>query len=213
MTWLTAAKIAELAPHVASEIAERLATSLEGHMPAFGLVDGVERAHFIAQACHETGGFAHFEENLHYRDPKRLDAMFSAVRGEDDAAALIAKGPQAVANRAYAYRNGNGSEQSGDGWRFRGRGLFQLTGRDSYMHAAGDLERPYVEHPDLVAQPEGAVLTALWFWKKNGCPRKARADDVEGVTRIINGPGMAGLEERRTLTERAKSIFAAVAMA
>lgn len=204
---ITHERIAALAPHVVGLVADQMAAALETAMPQFGVVTALGRAHFMAQACHESAGFTHFVENLHYTDPQRLDHLFLAVRGVDDAAQLIEQGPEAIANRVYARRNGNDSESTGDGWRFRGRGLFQLTGRDSYARAAGDLGHPYVAEPDLVAQPEGAVLTALWFWQKNGCGSAAARDDVQAVTRIINGPALAGLQEREDLTEKAKAIF------
>lgn len=204
---ITSARITALGSKVPLVTATKLAGALEARMGAWGVNTLLERAHFMAQACHESGGFTRFEENLNYRNPERLDAMFLAVRGRADAEALIAKGPKAIANRVYANRNGNGSETSGDGWAFRGRGLFQLTGRDNYAAASLALEQPYVAQPDLVAMPDDAVLTALWFWKQNGCSRFANMDDVEGVTRIINGKAMAGLEDRRELTEKAKRIF------
>src|SRR6185312_4780566 len=135
-----------------------LSLALESGFQRFGIADATERACFLAQACHETAGFTRFEEDLRYTSPSRLDAMFSAVHGEVDAAALIRQGPQAIANRVYAGRLGNGEEGSGDGWRFRGRGIFMLTGRTNYRAAAAALNHPYEDFPDQVAQPEGAVL-------------------------------------------------------
>ena len=205
MTLITAARIKALALRAVG--AENLAAALEANRGHFGVVSPLTVAHFMAQCCHESGGFARFTENLNYKDPKRLDSMFSAVRGEADAAALIKLGPVAIANRVYANRLGNGSEGSGDGAKFLGRGLIQLTGRDSYTKAGADLGRPYAEKPQTVAEPEGAVLTALWFWKINRCSIPASQDDVPGVTLIINGPKMAGLEEREHLTAKAKDIF------
>jgi putative chitinase len=119
---------------------------------------------------------------------------------------LVGK-PQALANAAYAGHLGNGDEASGDGWRFRGRGIFQLTGRANYAAAGAALRADLVANPDLLIQPRYAVDSALWFWKIRGCSDDAMRDDVEAVTRKINGSGMAGLEERRLLTERAKAIF------
>ena len=187
--------------------ASKMAAAIEPRLAEWGINSLLERAHFMAQACHESGGFTRLEENLNYRNPERLDQMFLRVRSKADAEALIAQGPKAIANRVYASRNGNGPEETGDGWAFRGRGLFQLTGRDNYARAGAALSRPYITKPDLVAEPDDAVLTALWFWKQNGCSRFANMDDVEGVTRIINGKALAGLEDRRELTEKAKRIF------
>ena len=207
MLHITPDRIAQLAPRVRVEIATNFAAALEASMPRFGITSPLDRQHFMAQACHESGGFLHLEESFNYRDPARLDRFFSAVRGEDDARALIAAGPVAIANRVYAGRNGNGNEASGDGWKYRGRGLFQLTGRTNYASAAKALGKPYLDRPEMVTQAEGAVLTALWFWKAKGCSAPAQVDDVEGVTRIINGTALAGLQDRRELTAQAKRIF------
>lgn len=205
MAIITVARLIAFAPKVLH--AADLAAALETALPQFGIEGLLERAHFLAQACYETAGFTRFEENLHYTSPARLDALFSAVHGEVDAAMLIRQGPEAIANRVYAGRNGNGEEGSGDGWRFRGRGLFQLTGRANYRAAGAALGQPYEDFPEMVAQPQGAVLTALWFWQSHGCAAPARADDVAGVTRIINGPGLVGLDARQDLTVRAMEIF------
>src|SRR5687768_3975046 len=88
--------------------------------------------HFLGQIFVETGGFASMVENLNYKDPARLDAIFSAVHGIEDARALIRRGPEAIANRVYADRLGNGNEASGDGWRYRGSSYKQLTGQSNY---------------------------------------------------------------------------------
>lgn len=202
---VTVAGLIALAPKVLH--AADLSLALESGFLRFGIVDATERACFLAQACHETAGFTHYEENLRYTSPARLDAMFNAVHGEIDASALIQQGPQAIANRVYAGRLGNGEEGTGDGWRFRGRGIFMLTGRANYRAAASALSHPYEDFPDQVAQPKGAVLTSLWFWTAHGCAAPARAGDVAAVTRIINGPGLVGQEERQALTAKAMEIF------
>lgn len=207
MAIFTAARIFALAPKVAPAIAEKMALALERDAARFEVDSLDSRASFMANASHESAGFTRFVENLRYTNPERLDEMFSAVKGTADARALIKRGAEAIANRVYGGRNGNGPEVSGDGWRFRGRGLFQLTGRSNYAAAAAALGRPYVEKPDLVAEPDGAVLTALWFWKKNGCRADALRRDDKAVTRKINGPALAGLAERVHLTEAARKIF------
>ncbi len=201
---ITQDRLAQLAPHARSETLAQLAAALATALPQFGVTTALDRAHFIAQACYETQGFTRFEENLNYSTPARIAAMWPRLAGR---AADLVQQPQALADAAYAWRLGNGSENSGDGWRFRGRGLFQLTGRDAYASAASVIGNPYVADPDLVAQPGDAVLTAANFWKRNGCGRFSAHDDAEGVTRIINGPARAGLTERRALTEQAKRIF------
>lgn len=200
---ITPAALAALAPHISVEIAAQLAPALEEQMPKFGVDAPLPRAHFLAQACWESLGFTRFEENLRY-SAERIAAVWPRLAAR---AAELAGNPQALANAAYARVNGNGSEQSGAGWRYRGRGLFMLTGLNNYSAASRALGVALVGDPDLAAKPQNAVLTSCWFWKINGCGLFAAADDCEEVTRIINGPPRDGLTERRALTARAKQIF------
>jgi putative chitinase len=168
------------------------------------LNDAFERYHidtktrvamFLAQAAHESAEFTRLEENLYYSKPERIMQVFpSRVFSLADAAKL-ARNPQALANRVYANRLGNGDEASGDGWKYRGRGLFQLTGRSNYTAANRE---EYVSNPDLVALPPDAAASAGWFWANAGCNEPADQSYVEGVTRRINGPAMLGLNERRS---------------
>ena len=112
------------------------------------------------------------------------------------AGAPFAGNPRALANRVYAGKIGNGDEASGDGWRFRGRGLKQLTGRANYARAATRCGRPYLDQPDLVALPDDAVLTACAFWVDAGCNERADAQDWDGITRAVNGPAMLQAVQR-----------------
>jgi putative chitinase len=162
-------------------------------------------AAFVAQASHESAGFTRLEENLNYRTPEILDSRFSAVRGLADAAALIARGPEAIANRVYANREGNGDEASGDGWRYRGRGLFQLTGRAKYRRAGQDLDKVYEGFPELVQLPLDAAMTAAWFWTTRipgGFNVLADTSQIDRITELINGPAMLGADERRAHFEQ-----------
>lgn len=165
-------------------------------------------AAFLAQAAHESALFSKTEEDMRWRDPVRLDATFSAVKGVEDARALIARGPQAIACRVYAHRNGNGDEASGDGWRFRGRGLFQLTGLGNYAAAAAAMHRPYVEQPELVTQPSDACLSAVWFWQDRGLSGPAKRGQIDVITLRINGEAMEGAAERRALYDLALGALA-----
>lgn len=165
-------------------------------------------AGFIAQCNVESAGFTRLEENLRYRTPEVLDRTFRAVRGLGDAADLIKAGPQAIANRVYAGRLGNGDEASGDGWRFIGRGLKQLTGRDNYADAGESLGRPYLTQPELVALPEDACLTAAWFWHTHKLNALADSSQWDAITRVVNGPAMLQAAERRQYAEEAISAFA-----
>jgi putative chitinase len=161
----------------------------------------------LGQVFVETAGFTVLEENLNYRDPVRLDMVFSAVRGTEDARALIAKGPRAIANRVYANRLGNGDEASGDGWRYRGSGYKQLTGRANFR-AIGEIVKMDLEgSPEIAREPMAAARVAFAFWDACRCSPLADVGDVEGITEKVNGPARLGLAERREATLRAMDIW------
>jgi putative chitinase len=163
--------------------------------------------HFMGQIYVESAGFTRMEENLNYRNPARLASLFRAVKGTADAAALIAQGPQAIADRVYANRLGNGDEASGDGWRYRGSGYIQLTGRDNYTRFGNKVNMNLADNPDQVRQPPTAAQVAFAYWDATGCSPLADAGDVEGITQNVNGPAEAGLQDRRDATARAMNIW------
>lgn len=163
--------------------------------------------HFMGQVFVETGSIAHMIENLNYRNPARLDAIFRAVRGIADAKALIARGPEAIANRVYANRLGNGNEASGDGWRYRGSGYKQLTGRANYRNIGCMVGIDLEGDPELAREPEAAARVAFAFWDACRCSPLADAGDAETITARINGPARLGLAERRQATLRAMAIW------
>lgn len=163
--------------------------------------------HFLGQIFVETGEFRSMVENLNYKNPERLDAIFSAVHGIEDARALIKRGPGAIANRVYANRLGNGNEASGDGWRYRGSGYKQLTGRSNYREIGGIVNLDLKGNPELAREPKAAASIAFAFWDARQCSPLADLGDVEGVTERINGPAKLGLAERRTATLRALGIW------
>ena len=172
----------------------------------FGISTPVQQAQFVAQCAHESAGFTHLEEDLYYTRAEHIRAMFPSRVADLAQAARLVRNPQELANTVYAGRGGNGDRASGDGWRYRGRGLIQLTLRDNYAAAARDLAEPYDEQPDLVVQPAHAALTAAWFFCRAGC--LALADDVVACTRRINGNAMAGLDDRRQRFDEAARAFA-----
>ena len=163
--------------------------------------------HFMGQVFVETGGFTLMEENLNYRNPERLDAIFSAVRGTEDAKMLIAAGPQAIANRVYAGRLGNGNEASGDGWRYRGSGYKQLTGRANYRDIGSKIGIDLEGQPELARDPVGAARVAFAFWDNRKCSPLADVGDLEGITEKVNGPARLGLAERREAALKAMEIW------
>jgi putative chitinase len=151
-------------------------------------------AAFVAQCAHESGNFVFVKENLNYRAAS-LRKTFGKYFTDDATAAAYANKPEKIANRVYANRMGNGDEVSGDGYRFCGRGLIQLTGRDNYTFFAGSLGISVEEASEYLATFEGATQSACWFWETNDLNRFADAGDIKGLTRAING-GYIGLEDR-----------------
>src|SRR5215469_2396136 len=143
---ITAANLSQFAPQIGD--AATHAAALEAARVNSSVNTPQRLCHFMGQIYVESAGFTRLEENLHYRDPARLVALFRAVKDTADAAALIAQGPQAIANRVYANRLGNGDEASGDGWRYRGSGYKQLTGRGNYRSIGSMIGM------DLEGQPE-----------------------------------------------------------
>lgn len=185
------------------------AAPLSAACQRFGINTPARIAGFVAQCRVESAGFTRLEENLNYRTPERLVKIFpSRVKSLDDAARLVQGGPKAIANRVYAGKIGNGDEASGDGWRFRGRGLKQLTGRANYVDAAAALARPYVGQPDLVALPEDACMTAAWFWHTVKANVLADSAQWDAITRAVNGPGMLLADLRRQYAEEGVEAFA-----
>ena len=164
-------------------------------------------AHFVAQCAHESGNFVFIKENLNYKAAS-LRKIFSKYFPTDELAAQYANRPERIANRVYANRMGNGDEASGDGFRYCGRGLIQLTGKDNYTFFAGSLDISVEEASEYLATFEGSAQSACWFWEQNKLNRFADANDTKGLTRAING-GYIGLEDRISHTEHALHVLGA----
>jgi putative chitinase len=163
-----------------------------------------QAAHFFGQCAHESGGFKVFSENLNYSD-KGLNGIFKKYFPTIASTAGYARKPEKIANKVYANRMGNGSEASGDGWKYRGRGPIQLTGKDNYTAFAADVKRPDVlTNPDLVVG-ELAFESALWFFRKNGLlaiADKGVSDAIiTQITKRVNG-GTHGLDDRLKKTKQ-----------
>ena len=167
-------------------------------------------AAFMAQCAHESGGFTALKENLNYRAPT-LRKVFGKYFPNDDIANECANKPnkqEAIANRVYANRMGNGDEASGDGFRYCGRGLIQLTGKDNYSWFAASLNITPDEASEYLQTFEGAAQSACWFWETNNLNKFADAGDIKGMTKVING-GYIGLDDRIAHYEHAKHILGA----
>lgn len=173
--------------------------------PRFGITSVERLAAFLAQCAHESAEFARLVESLNY-SATRLVVVWPKRFPTLEAAQPYDHQPEKIANRVYANRLGNGDESSGDGWRFRGRGLVQLTGRINYRESGAALHLPLELEPDQVAMPAAAALTAGQFWSSRGLNTLADLNTVEGfdtISRRING-GNTGLASRRAYWERAK---------
>jgi len=163
-------------------------------LPEYDINTPKRLAGFLAQTAHESADYKLLEENLNYSAaqlqktwPKRFDAA---------TAAQFARKPEAIANKVYSNRMGNGTPESGDGWRFRGRGIKQLTGRDNYTAFGKSVNMTAEKAAEYLTTKKGAVESAAWFWKTNNLNRFADAGDIVGLTKAING-GTIGLEDRK----------------
>jgi putative chitinase len=148
---------------------------------------------FLAQTAHESGGYKTLKENLNYR-AETLSKVWPRYF-PPDVAQQYQHNQEAIANRAYANRMGNGDEASGDGYRYCGRGLIQLTGKSNYSAFANSIDTPVEEVPDFLATFEGAIQSACWFWETNNLNQYADSGDILNMTKKING-GTLGLAER-----------------
>jgi len=161
-------------------------------------------AMFLAQVGHESGGLTITEESLNYRG-ERLAVVFPKYFHNVNTSEY-AHQPEKIANRVYSNRMGNGSEASGDGYKFRGRGFIQITGHDNYHGFATDNGMSIDEAVDYMQTPEGACMSAGWFWNKHGLNGFADRQDCLGATKRING-GTIGLQEREEIYKEALELF------
>lgn len=189
---LTRDQLAQLIP--GNSYVDEWYEALAQLLPDYDINTPQRIAAFIAQCSHESGGFKFLKENLNYRAeslmrtwPKRFPTLEFAKQ--------YAHNQPKIANYVYANRMGNGNEASGDGWRFLGRGLIQLTGKDNYEAFAESIETPVEEIPEYLATFEGAAQSACWFWETNELNKWADKGDMLTLTKKING-GTIGLEDR-----------------
>jgi putative chitinase len=170
-------------------------TALQQLLPQYEINTPDRIAAFLAQCAHESGGFVFIKENLNYKWAS-LRKVFPKYFPTDALAQQYEKQPEKIANRVYANRMGNGPEESGDGWRFCGRGLIQVTGRDNYSWFAASLHISPEEASEYMETFEGAAQSACWFWESNNLNQWADKRDILTLTKRING-GTIGLEDRK----------------
>ena len=186
--------------------ADKFHAALDAAMNEFSINTPKRQAMFLAQIMHESGKLAFVTENLNYK-AESLNAVFPKYfknAGRD--ATEYARQPEKIANVVYASRMGNGDTASGEGWKFRGRGLIQLTGKDNYTACGAKLGKDLISDPSYLESPEGAARSAAWFWGKTGLNSIADAGDIVTCTKRING-GTIGLEDRKHHYEAAMAIL------
>jgi putative chitinase len=198
------AQLAKFFDHTPANVIDHYVEPLNNALQHFQINTPDRIAMFMAQVGHESGGLTHIEENLNYR-AERLPVVFPRYFRDVNPSAY-ARNPEKIANRVYANRMGNGPESSGDGYRYRGRGLIQLTGHDNYARFANDMGMSVEEAVEYLSTPEGAAMSAAWFWSKNGLNEIADRGDVVAATKKING-GTIGLADRQAHYSEALHIF------
>ena len=178
-------------------IPDEVLSQIPQTMEKFAINTPLRLAHFLAQCGHESGNWKFKVENLNY-SAQALQSVFRKYFPDEATSAQYARKPEMIANKVYANRMANGDEVSGDGWRFRGRGYIQLTGRQNYTSFDKVVDEDVLTYPDLVAE-KYPLLSAAWFWdsnKLNVLADKGSTDaDVTTVTKRVNG-GTHGLEDR-----------------
>jgi putative chitinase len=193
---ITLAILQKVCPKTKSEILSRYVEPLNNIGKKYDMLANKKRiSSFVAQIAHESGGFNFVSENLNY-STDGLQKIFKKYFPTPELAAQYARKPEMIANRVYASRMGNGDERSGDGFRFRGRGLIQLTGKENYTNFAKAINKSLEETVKYLETPEGAVDSAGWFWNSRKLNEFADKDDFVGMTKRING-GTIGLEDRK----------------
>lgn len=217
---ITANQLVKIFPQ-SKAVAQQYADLFNELFAQYGITEPVHAAGFISQVGHESGGFTRLVENLNYSAQglastwknRYSTGKMIVVKGkrvpEPNALALsLHRRPEAIANNTYANRMGNGPESSGDGWKYRGRGLIQITGRYNYEQAAKATGLDLINHPELLEEPRNATIVSLDYWKRNGLSKVAATQDIKALTRAING-GLIGLSDREDHFEKALEVLAA----
>jgi putative chitinase len=219
MVMIDASLLLSIAPvrQHAKAVAQRkailqVAAILPALLKQYGIDTDLRQAHFLAQVWHESSGFTSIQENLNYSTPRAKKVFGKRMAGLDDASKQMfgadatlspLQRKMLIADVAYANRMGNGDAMSGDGYRYRGRGYVQLTGKKNYTTMGTALNADLAGHPDLVLDPKIALQTACLYWQAHHLNRYADRDDIRHVTLIING-GLNGLVERKALLTKIK---------
>lgn len=183
---------------------DRIVGYLNKYAEEFGITTPLRQAHYLAQIAHECGEFRYTEENLNY-SAEGLLKIFGKYFNKANVNAY-ARNPKRIASKVYANRMGNGNELSGDGWKYRGRGVIQLTGKENYAEYKKYCGFDVVADPDLICKPVGAIRSSMWFWRLNGLNILADKGEFVLITKRINN-GTNGLKERKEYLQKALKEF------
>jgi putative chitinase len=212
-----------VAANIKQSVAEKWLPYVQKALNRFDITSEKQVAAWIAQTAHESGGYVNLTENLNYSDvglagtwPNRFAEIDpSTKKPKKDAkgfnipnrfAKALHRNPEAIANVVYGGRLGNGPIESGEGWKHRGMGLKQLTGKENHKRCGDALGIDFISNPEKLLEPEYASLSAAWFWVDKKCGPLADADDFVGLTKRING-GTIGLQDRE---KRYKAVLASL---
>lgn len=200
---ITLERLRRFAPACPVERAEIIGGVLRGEAETYQVSTPARLHHFLAQVGHESAGFTRLEENLSYTAARLMQVWPSRFKTLNDARPFERQ-PYALAEKVYGERMGNCAP--GDGYRYRGRGLIQITGRNNYERFGRISGLALLENPGLAADADDATRIALAYWRAEGCNLMADADDLEGITRKING-GLNGIEDRAAWLAKARKAF------
>lgn len=184
----------------AKELTKKYKTVLK----EYGINTPLRLSHFWAQIDHESK-LVPVQENLNY-SAQGLQKTFKKYFPTLESTKGYVRNPEKIANKVYANRMGNGDEASGDGWKYRGRGFIQITGKNNYNLLSNDFSIDFIDNPDQLLNEADSLLSALWFWNKNNLNTYADKDDYLTITKRING-GTNGIEHRKELVNQYKEIF------
>lgn len=202
---VTKEQLVKIFPKINKATLDEIWEPLNAAMKEFNIDSPLRKAMFLAQCAHESGTFSRVTENLNYR-AETLVKVFPKYYKTLNEAVAHARKPELIANTVYGNRMGNGNAASGDGYRYRGRGLIQLTGKNNYTECSKGLNIDLIKTPEYLETAVGASRSAAWFWSHNGLNKFADAGDIVGATKRING-GTIGLDERIELYKIAKSVL------
>lgn len=205
---ITSEQFKQLFPSVQDP--ESWTESMNSVFPTYDINTPERAAAFLAQCGHESGGWTIFEENLNY-SAQGLNKTFKKYFPTLESAQPFARKPEMIANKIYANRMGNGDPETGDGYKYRGRGPIQLTGKDNYRAFSQEMFDDWqnlFENPDWVTSDRDfALMSAIWFWNKNKLNEQADSGDIKLMTKKING-GYIGLDDRIAHYEQCINLLA-----